>query len=177
MSHSPDIYSNYYIQTSHGGWSPCIQGNDDHGLRPFSGSVLPNCVGMICGEFNERLNLGACTYFGSTDARNLYALGASQGLATGTDPVVGAVIVWDDGNHGHAAIVDEIVSSTEIVTHESGWNYDTAPCWHVRNRYKVGGVWEYKTGYTFTGFVYPPGTNTGDETLLAYMAFRLIICR
>ena len=40
-----DIYSNYYIKTTYGGWSPCILGNNAYGLRPFAGSVLPNCVG------------------------------------------------------------------------------------------------------------------------------------
>lgn len=44
----PDIYSNYYIMQSYGGWSPCIQGNNAHGLRPFAGSVLPNCTGFVC---------------------------------------------------------------------------------------------------------------------------------
>lgn len=43
---APDIYSNYYIMTSYGGWSPCIEGNNAHGLRPFAGSVLPNCSGF-----------------------------------------------------------------------------------------------------------------------------------
>lgn len=177
MAFTPDINSNYYIMTSYGGWSPCIQGNDAHGLRPFAGSVLPNCVGFVCGEFNERLGLGACTYFGSVNAVNLYNLGRSQGLQTGTDPVVGAVIVWSDGGGpGHAAVVDSIVSSTEISTHESGWNYDTAPCWHVRNRHKVNGTWYYKEGYDFVGFVYPPNTPTAtdDDYYILFLSNELL---
>lgn len=41
-----DIYGPYYIQTAYGGYSPCIEGNNAHNLRPFAGSVLPNCVGF-----------------------------------------------------------------------------------------------------------------------------------
>ena len=40
-----DINGPYYIQTAYGGYSPCIEGNNAHNLRPFAGSVLPNCVG------------------------------------------------------------------------------------------------------------------------------------
>lgn len=43
---APDINSNYYIRYTYGGWSPCIEGNNAHGLRPFAGSVLPNCSGF-----------------------------------------------------------------------------------------------------------------------------------
>lgn len=167
----PDIYSNYYIMQSYGGWSPCIQGNNAYGLRPFAGSVLPNCTGFITGYFNEMLNEGYCHWFGSVNGNQLLPLGRSQGLPWGTDPVVGAVIGWDDGGNGHAAIVSEIISSTEIETYESGYNYDTGPCWHIRNRHKVGGVWEYKSGYTWQGyFVYPPGGSLLDDWQKAFPA-------
>ena len=167
----PDIYSNYYIMQSYGGWSPCIQGNNAYGLRPFAGSVLPNCTGFITGYFNEMLDEGYCHWFGSVNGNQLLPLGRSQGLPWGTDPVVGAVIGWDNGGAGHAAIVSEIISSTEIETYESGWNYDTGPCWHIRNRHKVGGVWEYKSGYTWQGyFVYPPGGSLLDDWQKAFPA-------
>ena len=45
LNTAADIYSQYYITTAYGGWSPCIEGNNNYGLRPFAGSVLPNCVG------------------------------------------------------------------------------------------------------------------------------------
>ena len=169
---TPDVNSNYYRMQSYGGWNPCIQGNTAHGLLPYAGCVLPNCSGFVTGRFAEKLSLGSCPYFGSYNGNQLLPIGRAQGLPYGIDPVPGSVIGWDDGGYGHAAIVEQVVSSTEILTYESGWNYDTAPEWHIRTRYKVGGTWVYKTGYTWQGyFVYPPGYTPGQiSSILLFRA-------
>ena len=148
-----DIYSNYYIQTAYGGWSPCIQGNNAYSLRPFSGSVLPNCVGYVVGRFNEMLLEGACTWLGSVNANQLVAYAQGQGLATGSTPEVGACICWDDGVEGHAAIVEQVIDDTTIITTESGWNYSAEPIVRQYTRTKGGGNWGY--GGTFQAFIYP----------------------
>lgn len=46
MYPSFDINSNYYKTIAEGGWSPCIEGNNTYGLRPYTGCTLPNCVGF-----------------------------------------------------------------------------------------------------------------------------------
>lgn len=149
-----DIYSNYYIQTSHGGWSPCIEGNSAHGLLPFAGSVLPNCVGFVVGRFNENMGLNACTYLGSVNANELMQYCVSQGLASGNTPAIGAVMVWDDGIEGHACIVENVNSPTSIDYSESGYNYSVPPIVRTGTRNKGNGNWGWNAN--FLGFIYPP---------------------
>ena len=158
-----DIYSNYYITTGYGGWSPCIQGNNAYGLRPFNGSVLPNCVGYTVGRFNEMLNEGACTWLGNTDARNQLALAQSQGLLTGDDPVVGGVICWWSAENGHCAVIEQVIDNNDVITSESGWSYTTAPIVRTQHRYRSGGAWQFGSGYVYQGIIYPPGYTPGGN--------------
>lgn len=151
-----DIYSPYYIQRAYGGYSPCIEGNNDHGLLPFPGSVLPNCVGYATGRFNQVMGLNACTYLGSTDAMYFMRFCATQGLQSGMTPQVGACMVWDDaaGEGGHVAIVEQVVGSNDVITSESHWNATSLPLVETRHRYYNNGTWQY--GGAFLGFIYLP---------------------
>lgn len=151
-----DINSNYYIQTAYGGWSPCIQGNNQYGLRPFPGSVLPNCVGYTVGRFNELLNEGACAWLGSVDAKNMLALAISQGLPHGDDPVVGGVVCFDSSADGHCYVIEQVIDNDTVIASESGWNYTAAPVVKTFTRYRSGGAWQYQSGYTYQGIIYPP---------------------
>lgn len=158
-----DINSNYYITIAEGGWSPCIEGNDAHGLRPFAGSVLPNCVGFVTGRWNELLGLNDCIYLGNTDAKHLYNLAISQGCTAGKYPAEGALMVWNDtNNEGHAAVVETVYSRGLVIANESGWNYTSAPIVRgiVRQRDDGGhNMWgETSASRSFLGFVYLPGT-------------------
>ena len=158
-----DINSNYYIATSYGGWSPCIQGNNQYGLRPFAGSVLPNCVGYTVGRFNELLNEGACTWLENTNANNMLNLAISQGLSYGDDPVVGGVICWDSSDTGHCAVIEQVINANEVVCSESGWSYTTTPIVRTYTHYRVGGQWQHIIpGYTYQGIFYPPGYTPGS---------------
>lgn len=157
---APDINSNYYIMTAYGGWSPCIQGNNAHGLRPFPGSVLPNCSGFATGRYNERLNLGACTWLGSWNGGDFLVNGMAQGLPAGTDPVVGGAMVWRNSGDGHVAIVEQIISPTEIICAESGWDW-TTNAWEYRTHYYNNGSWHGNPNYIYQGCLYPPGTPPG----------------
>ena len=127
MAKAVDIKSKYYITKPYGGWSPCIQGNTRFALRPFEGSVLPNCVGYAVGRFNELAGVGSCKYLGNRNARELYELGISQGLAGGSAPRAGGLIVWDTSGAGHCAIIEKVVNEHNVLTSESGWNYTTKP--------------------------------------------------
>lgn len=159
-----DIYSDYYIMAAYGGWSPCIEGNNAYGLRPFSGSVLPNCVGYTVGRFNEMLNEGACTWLGNVDARDQLALATSQGLASGDDPVVGGVICWWSAQNGHCAVIEQVIDPDTVITSESGWNYTTPPIVTTNTRYRSGGDWQLPwTGYVYQGIIYPPYTPMSDD--------------
>ena len=159
-----DIYSNYYIMTAYGGWSPCIQGNNAYGLRPFTGSVLPNCVGYTVGRFNEILNEGACTWLASVDAKYMLSVAISQGLSYGDDPVVGGVICWDSSVAGHCAVIEEVIDANTVRTSESGWNYTSPPIVTDNYRYRVGGAWQLPwTGYTYQGIFYPPAPAPSND--------------
>lgn len=158
-----DIYSPYYIQRAYGGYSPCVEGNSAHGLLPFAGSVLPNCVGLVVGRYNELQNLGACPYLGSVNANELLQYCASQGLPySATTPVVGAVMVWDDGYEGHARIVEGVNSPTSIDYSESGWNYTSQPIVRYGTASIGNGNWGWNA--TFLGFIYPVNTPAPTDT-------------
>ena len=150
-----DIKSKYYITKAYGGWSPCIQGNTRYGLRPFAGSVLPNCVGYGVSRYNEWAQAEGIKYLGNRNASELYDLGVSQGLPHGKDPRPGALIVWKTSGTGHCAIVERIVDDNNIITTESGWNYTSAPIVRTVQRRKTAGTWNYNGG-TFIGFIYQP---------------------
>ena len=166
-----DIHSNYYIMTSYGGWSPCIQGNNAHGLRPFSGSVLPNCSGYATGRFNEKLGLGACTWLGSYSGGEFISVAASQGLGIGWDPVPGAILVWGDpGEEGHVAVVEQVIDNDTIITSESGWNYSVEPVVRQYTRTRgANGRWGYSQ--ECKGFAYPPGVPGQIDIIAAIYAF------
>lgn len=167
---NPDINSNYYITQSAGGWSPCIEGNNQYNLRPFTGSVLPNCTGYVTGRFNEVLNEGACTYFGNYNANMYYGIGQLQGLPVGDIPIPGGVIVWDDGNEGHAAFIEEVFDNDTVETSESGWNYTGLPIVTSHIRHRVGGDFEYAPGYLYLGIVYPPGALTANDYYMLWLS-------
>lgn len=152
-----DIYSPYYIQRAYGGYSPCIEGNNAHGLLPFRGSVLPNCVGYATGRFNQLMGLNDCIYLGSTDAMYFMSFAVSQGLQTGMTPQVGACMVWDTTSAmegGHVSIVEEVYSNTSVLCSESHWNATSLPLVEDKIRNIGGGNWGY--GGTFLGFIYLP---------------------
>ena len=164
-----DINSKYYITRSCGGWSPCIQGNTRYGLRPFVGSVLPNCVGMLTGAFNEYGAFGECKYLGNANARDMIKLAVSQGLKIGTEPKEGAAIVWNTDYLGHCAFVQRVISSDDIITVESGWRYTQPPIVRTIQRRKSGSSWSYP-GLDFMGFIYQPEEEEEDimKTFKAY---------
>jgi peptidoglycan hydrolase-like protein with peptidoglycan-binding domain len=64
----------------------------------------------------------------------------------------GATLGGSDGA-GHVAIVEKIMSPTQIVTSESGYG---AKAFYTKTRNKGSGNWGAGTGYTFLGFIYNP---------------------
>ena len=154
MDWNEEIKKKYYIRKAAGGWSPCIGGNEKSGIVPFPGSVLPNCVGWATGRFNSRLDLGECKYLGNRNAVDFVKFVEAQGLDWGMTPKAGACMVWGFGE-GHVAIVEEVISDTEVITSESGWSYRAEPVVRQKRRIKGDfGKWGY--GHDFLMFIYPP---------------------
>lgn len=154
----PTAGNKYYIRKASGGWSNAIQGSP----KDSQCDVLSNCVGYAYGRFNEIGNYGSCKFLSPVNAENFmeYAVG----LATGKTPELGACMVWQKGatlsdsdGAGHVAIVEKIISDTEIITSESGWG-STTPFW-TQTRKKGDGNWGQGSAYTFRGFIYNPAVS------------------
>ena len=150
----PEAGNKFYNTKSNGGYSTCIQGKPtDKGCN-----VLANCVGYACGRFNEiigemkypSLNCNAENFI--ERAKNTY------GLEVGQEPKVGAIMCWQRGTlsgsdgAGHVAIVEKVISDTEVYTSES--SYGGAAFFNA-TRKKGTGKWGI-SNYTFRGFIYNP---------------------
>lgn len=129
-------------------------------------NVLCNCVGYAAGRYNEIIGKGRFLYWAyAPDADKWITAAKQQGLQTGSQPRVGAVIVWGGGGK-HVEIVEKVNADGSIITSGSGWNsFD----FRVTHRYPANN-WGGGTNYTFLGFVYQPETtplikrgDTGDN--------------
>lgn len=149
-----DIHDKHFITKAYGGSSPCIEGNNAAGLRPFPGSVLPNCVGAATACANIIAGYEDCRFLGNRNAVNFVDFVKLQGLSYGMEPKVGACMVWGHGE-GHVAVVDKVISPEEVETIESGWSYRTQPVLRrIRRKKGSNGRWGYN--YEFLMFIYIP---------------------
>ena len=150
-----DIHDKHFITKNYGGYSPCIQGNNAAGLRPFTGSVLPNCVGAAVAIYNIKAGeKDSCKWLGNRNAVDFTKFPAAQGLNTGDKPKEGACMVWSYGE-GHVAVVDKVISDTEVETVESGWSYRAEPVLRrIRRKKGENGRWGYN--HDFIYFIYQP---------------------
>lgn len=151
----PEAGNKYYITKSAGGYSDAIKGKPTDAAC----NVLSNCVGYAYGRFNEIAGEGVCKYLRPVNAENFIQY--AGGLEIGQEPRLGACVVWQKGSTlkvsdgaGHVAIVEKIISATEIVTSESGWNAKK-PFW-TQTRKKGNGNWGQNNSYKFLGFIYNP---------------------
>lgn len=177
----PEKGNKYYITKANGGYSYAIKGNPTDKYC----DVLSNCVGYAYGRFNEIGGYGSCKYLSPTNAENFMQYKGS--CKTGMTPKLGACMVWQKGNTflgsdgaGHVAIVEKIISQTEIVTSESGWG-SSIPFW-TQTRKKGNGNWGQNSSYKFLGFIYNPAvsdndtTNYKEETKMGYTNSSLVNC-
>ncbi len=121
------------------------------------GSVLPNCVGYAWGRWLELLDKKP--RLSRANAEDWWAYG--DGYERGQSPRLGAVICWSKGRAGngsdgagHVAVVEKILSSTKILTSESGYG-SSIPFW-TKTRQLGDGNWGQKSKYIFQGFIYLP---------------------
>lgn len=155
------INDKHFITRSFGGYSPCIQGNDAAGLRPFTGSVLPNCVGAAVAVANIKAGEPGCKWLGNRNAVDFVDFVKLQGLDWGMAPREGACMVWGHGE-GHVAVVDKVISDTEVETVESGWSYRAQPILRrIRRKKGDNGRWGY--AHDFLMFIYIPQAQPGPD--------------
>ena len=152
----PEAGNPYYNTKANGGYSNAIKGKP----TDKDCDVLANCVGYAYGRFNEIGGWGSCKYLWPTNAEKFIQY--ADGLEIGQTPKLGACMVWRKGatllgsdGAGHVAIVEKIVSATEVVTSESGYN-SKKPFWTQTRKKGSNGRWGAGYGYTFLGFIYNP---------------------
>lgn len=151
----PGAGNKYYIRKANGGYSDAIQGYP----KDSDCDVLSNCVGYAYGRFNEIGGYGCCKYLAPVNAENFMQYKGS--CQTGTLPRLGACMVWQKGKTlsgsdgaGHVAIVEKVISDTEVYTSESG--YGSKAFWNQTRRKGTDGRWGAGAEYTFLGFIYNP---------------------
>ena len=145
----------FYITTSEGGYSQCIQGKP----TDANANVLANCVGYACGRFNEII--GTMKYPSlNCNAENFIERAKAAGLEISNVPTLGGIMVWQKGatlgssdGAGHVAVVERIDSANQIYTSESG--YGSSAFWNS-TRTNNNGRWGAGAGYTFRGCIVNP---------------------
>lgn len=162
----PTAGNKYYIRKASGGYSKAVKG------KPTDSQcdVLSNCVGYAYGRFNEIGGYGYCKYLAPTNAENFIQYKGS--CEVGQTPKVGACMVWQKGKTlkgsdgaGHVAIVEKVISDTEVVTSESGWNA-SKPFWTQTRKKGSNGRWGANSAYTFLGFIYNPAVSDEENERL-----------
>ena len=155
----PEAGNKYYITKANGGYSDAIKGSP----TDKDCDVLSNCVGYAYGRFNEIGGYGYCKYLRPVNAENFVQYKGTS-LKTGQTPKLGACMVWQKGatlngsdGAGHVAIVEKVVSDTEVYTSESGWG-SSNPFWN-KTRIKGNGNWGQGAAYKFLGFIYNPAVS------------------
>lgn len=152
----PEAGNPYYNTKANGGYSAAIKGKPtDPGC-----DVLANCVGYAYGRFNEIGNWGCCKYLTPTNAENFIQYAGNLGV--GMTPKIGACMVWQKGatlsnsdGAGHVAIVEKVISASQVITSESGYGCAN-PFWTKPRSKGVDGNWGAGAGYKFLGFIYNP---------------------
>lgn len=150
----PESGNPYYNTTAVGGYAVgTLLGNPtDAGCN-----VLSNCVGYSAARFNECIGADKWLYLLYPPDPNQWMKRAiGEGLKTGIEPKLGAVLVWDK----HVSNVEKINDDGTIVTSESGWGCKN-PFW-LTTRNNDDGCWNGKAFGQFHGFIYLPEKEEKD---------------
>lgn len=160
----PEKGNKYYTRKANGGYSNAIKGSP----ADSDCDVLANCVGYAYGRFNEIGGYGCCKYLAPVNAENFMQYKGS--CKTGQTPRLGACMVWQKGSTlsgsdgaGHVAIVEKVISATEVITSESGWGA-SKPFWTQTRKKGSNGNWGAGSGYKFLGFIYNPAVPEEETT-------------
>ena len=163
-----DKYIYLYNNSKNGGKSKCISGKPTDSTC----NVLSNCVGWACGRFNHIYNL-LTGYDGikysdfCCNAEKFIEVAKAYGLEVGQTPKAGAIMCWQKGNTlnssdgaGHVAVVEKVISSTQVLTSESGYNSFVFKNKTINKG--SNGNWGLSSPYKFRGFIYNPAV---DDTV------------
>lgn len=146
----------YYIRKASGGYNGAVKGSP----TIKGADVLCNCVGYANGRFGEIQNLGYIKYQLVCNAENFIEKAKSLGLEISPVPVLGGIMVWQKGSTlsgndgaGHVAVVEKVISATQIITSESGW---ASFAFRTITRTNNDGRWGISNAYKFRGCIVNP---------------------
>ena len=137
---APSFDNPWYISRAYGGYNNCIiiQGK----------SCLANCVGYAHGAYLEEVGVTTDNRVPTCNARDFRAVAEKNGLPTGDEPKVGAIIVWWSDEYGHVGIVAEVDGDTITVAQSNYGGTRFFLTKHTR-------PWNIY-GQTCIGFIYNP---------------------
>lgn len=162
----PERGNPFYNTITNGGYSTAIVGCP---TDPDC-NVLGNCVGYAFGRFNEISNNTKMTLLEPRNAEKFYDIALAQGLIVDQKPIIGSVMVWQKGptrdpsgsdGAGHVAVVEQVISETEVITSESGYGC-ASPFW-TQTRKKADGNWGAGGDYKFLGFIHHPEIDANTQ--------------
>ena len=159
----PEAGNKYYIRKANGGYSNAILGSP----TDKDCNVLANCVGYAYGRFNEIGGYGYCKYLAPVNAENFMDYKGS--CKTGSTPKLGAIMVWEGAGSlaGHVAVVEKVISDTEVYTSESGYG-SSKPFWNQTRKKGTNGRWGCRSNYTFKGFIYNPAVKEEYKVVIPF---------
>lgn len=177
----PEAGNKFFITRSAGGWSTAIIGKPTDSRCNVLSNCVGYAFGRFNEILHQLLDsIGISKLFkenGGTlvnlklnaempllaprNAENFYDVALQQGLTISQTPQVGAIMCWQKGatrssgdGAGHVAVVEKVISNTEVVTSESGYNCNN-PFW-TQTRKKGNGNWGQASAYKFLGFILNP---------------------
>lgn len=158
--------------TAYGGYNNFPSVYDRWGsVTPYRGSVLANCTGYCQGRWMELGNTNT-PYGLYSNAKEWLNDAKASGYSIGTEPQLGAIVVFDGWSKtpaGHVGIVEEISSDgSYIQCSESNWTTDITRGYfeYPVTRYRSTG-WKRSgsTSGASIGFIYHPGISPTTHTL------------
>lgn len=174
----PTLGDKLYNNKNNGGLSGCIDGKCKSTGKPYDGlNVLANCVGWACGRYNqiynEITNYDGMKYpdFNCNASKFIEYRFKNKNyypeLQVVDYPVVGGIMVMDNGGAGHVMIVEQIFERdnkgkpTKIFTSESGWN--GVAFRNVIREYD-NNHWEMSSSYKCIGCIVNPAVGILEPT-------------
>ena len=169
----PEYGNPFYNTSSAGGVSGCIQPPGQ--IAEYGLNVLPNCVGLANGAFNETyyMNTEGATirqrYRFTNDpptmfnvAKNTVDGDLTLPASSNPYPPLGGLICWDyeaNETNAHVAYISEVISEDEIITQDSTYGRSDL-YWYPRHRYRQN---NWNDDREFLGFIWNPAIGQGPQ--------------
>ncbi len=139
--------------------------------------------GVACQCVDYCKDNGWSSFDKAGNAKDWFPAAEGKGYATGKIPKKGAVLVldsWSTNSFGHVAIVQDIVSSSEIIVNHANWSpsgsmdktiYTGVSVRDVSSTGNWSRVSFYGSGnFPVLGFIYPKGVSSETDTICDYVA-------